>query len=225
MHKAIYPPLFVCEPTVTLSSVFLQKLTTVPGRMQRFRRFRRAGCRARECSLLCIAKSIPCCRARQSEHCRARTWRVWSRIGAVLCPAARGFQCAETVLWRSGVSFAAKWRMRSVSSLTALRTYVHRRLARRRSGFGRQAEESHMCSPCSQDLSCGPRRSEGVQHVRAHHRLLPRSDDRCVWNRRKQQHHSGVSDGPPLCEAAGLLRVLKASRWRSDATSVIPGDG
>jgi hypothetical protein len=52
------------------------------------------GCRSRQCSLLCLAKSIPCCRARQNEHCRARSWRVSSQIGAVLCPAAKGFQCA-----------------------------------------------------------------------------------------------------------------------------------
>jgi hypothetical protein len=44
------------------------------------------GCRARQCSLLC--------RARQDEHWRARTWRVSSQIGEVLCPAAKGFQCA-----------------------------------------------------------------------------------------------------------------------------------
>jgi hypothetical protein len=31
-------------------------------------------------------------RALQNEHCRAPTWRVSSQIGAVLCPAAKGFQ-------------------------------------------------------------------------------------------------------------------------------------
>jgi hypothetical protein len=31
-------------------------------------------------------------RERKNEHCRARTWRVSSQIGAVLCPAAKGFQ-------------------------------------------------------------------------------------------------------------------------------------
>jgi hypothetical protein len=45
----------------------------------------RATCPA-QCSLFWLAKSIPCC--------RARTWRVSSQIGAVLCPAAKGFQCA-----------------------------------------------------------------------------------------------------------------------------------
>jgi hypothetical protein len=44
------------------------------------------GCHAKNCSLLFLAKSIPCC--------RARTWRVWSQIGSVLCPAAKRFQCA-----------------------------------------------------------------------------------------------------------------------------------
>jgi hypothetical protein len=50
------------------------------------------GCRARQYSLFCLAKKI-CCRARQNEHCRARTWRLSNQIGAVLCPAAKGFQC------------------------------------------------------------------------------------------------------------------------------------
>jgi hypothetical protein len=36
--------------------------------------------------LIFFAKSIPCC--------RAGIWSVSSKIGAVLCPAAKGFQCA-----------------------------------------------------------------------------------------------------------------------------------
>jgi hypothetical protein len=48
------------------------------------------GCRARQCSLLYLAKFIPCC--------RARTWRVLNKIGVVLFPAPKGFQCA---VWAS----------------------------------------------------------------------------------------------------------------------------
>jgi hypothetical protein len=49
-------------------------------------------CRARQCSLLCLAKSIPFCCARQHKHWGARTRSVSSQIGAVLCPAAKGIQ-------------------------------------------------------------------------------------------------------------------------------------
>jgi hypothetical protein len=34
------------------------------------------GCRAWQCSLLCLANSIPCCRARQDEHWRANLARL-----------------------------------------------------------------------------------------------------------------------------------------------------
>jgi hypothetical protein len=77
------------------------------------------GCRTSQCSLLCFAKSIPCCRARRNEHCRARTCRVWSQIGAVLCPAAKGFQCSVLFQLRRSCGVAVflsqvKWRMKSV---------------------------------------------------------------------------------------------------------------
>jgi hypothetical protein len=57
------------------------------------------GCCARQCSLLCLAKSIPCCRARQNEHCSSRTWRMSSQIGVVLCPAAKAFQLRRSCGW------------------------------------------------------------------------------------------------------------------------------
>jgi hypothetical protein len=52
------------------------------------------GYRTRQYSLLCLVKSIPCCRAQQNKDCRARNWRVSSQIGAVLRPAAEGYQRA-----------------------------------------------------------------------------------------------------------------------------------
>jgi hypothetical protein len=71
------------------------------------------GCRERQCSLLCLAKSILCCRARQNELARLEPNRssFLSRgEGISVCCALS----VETVLLRSGVSFLAKWRMRSV---------------------------------------------------------------------------------------------------------------
>jgi hypothetical protein len=53
-------------------------------------------------------KLIPCC--------RARTWRVLSQIGAVLCPAAKGFQCAvffqlrQSCVWGTASTAACRCR-------------------------------------------------------------------------------------------------------------------
>jgi hypothetical protein len=47
-------------------------------------------------NVCCFAfqSTIPCCRERQNEHCRTRTWRVSSQTGAGFLPAAKGFECA-----------------------------------------------------------------------------------------------------------------------------------
>jgi hypothetical protein len=70
-----------------------------------------SGCRARQCLLLCSAKSIPCCGGRQNEHCRARNWaRVEPDRGGFSSRGKRDFSVLCCFSWDGLVAFRCFFR-------------------------------------------------------------------------------------------------------------------
>jgi hypothetical protein len=76
---------------------------------------------ARQCSLLSLAKSISCCRARQNEHCRKRTWRVSSQTERFFVPGQRDFSVLCSFSWDGLVAFRCFFRGKMERRSTASR--------------------------------------------------------------------------------------------------------
>jgi hypothetical protein len=91
------------------------------------------GCRARQCSLLCLAKSIPCCRAAERTLPLANLALVEPNRSGFFVPRQRGFSVLCSFSWDSLVAFqcffTAKWSVdQQPHAAAALRWWIQTRL-------------------------------------------------------------------------------------------------